>query len=81
MANHFYIDRESDQDAVNDPAVKGLLVEQAKHWTEFIEKQRKDEWSLTKTQLQVKFGSTLKNNTEHLSRNWGFFYIRSKKMF
>lgn len=50
----FVIFRESDQDAVNDPTVKGLVMDQAKHWSELVEKHRKEEWGLLKSQLQVR---------------------------
>jgi len=49
----FYCSRESDQDVVNDPTVKGLVMEQTTQWSELMEKHRKEEWSLMKTHLQV----------------------------
>jgi len=45
--------RESDQDVVNDPTVKGLVMDQTTQWSELMEKHRKEEWSLMKAQLQA----------------------------
>ncbi len=50
-----FLCRESDQDVVNDPTVKGLVMEQTTQWSELMEKHRKEEWSLMKTHLQVNF--------------------------
>lgn len=38
---------------VNDGSVKKLISEQTAQWTQMMEKQRKEEWELQKTQLEA----------------------------
>ena len=42
-----------DNDVVNDPAVKQVVVEQTKQWSEMIERHRKENWELMKAHLQA----------------------------
>ena len=42
-----------DNDVVNDPGVKQVVIEQTKQWSEMIERHRKENWDLMKTHLQA----------------------------
>lgn len=37
---------------VNDASVKTMIKEQTTQWTQMMERQRKEEWELSKTQLE-----------------------------
>jgi phosphatidylinositol phospholipase C beta len=45
--------RDSDNDVVNDPAVKSLVSEQTNQWSEMVERHRREEWQLLRTHLQA----------------------------
>ena len=38
---------------MNDPAVKQVVVEQTKQWSDMIERHRKENWELMRTHLQA----------------------------
>ena len=40
-------------DVVNDPAVKNVVVDQTKQWSEMMSRHRREELDLMKTQLQA----------------------------
>ncbi len=42
-----------DNDVVNDPAVKQVVVEQTKQWSDMMERHRKENWDLMRTHLQA----------------------------
>lgn len=42
-----------DNDVVNDPAVKQVVVEQTKQWSEMIERHRMENWELMRAHLQA----------------------------
>ena len=42
-----------DNDVVNDPAVKQVVVEQTKQWSEMMERHRKENWELMRDHLKA----------------------------
>lgn len=42
-----------DNDVVNDPTVKNVVVDQTKQWSEMMEKHRKEEWKLLNDHLKM----------------------------
>ena len=42
-----------DNDVVNDPTVKHVVVDQTKQWSEMMERHRKEEWEVMKQQLKT----------------------------
>ena len=38
--------------AVDDPGLKTVVADQTKQWSDMMERHRKEEWELMKTQLQ-----------------------------
>lgn len=42
-----------DNDVVNDPAVKQVVVEQTKQWSDMMERHRKEGWDLMRAHLQA----------------------------
>lgn len=45
--------RDNDNDVVNDPAVKTLVLEQTNQWSEMVERHRREEWQLLRTHIQA----------------------------
>jgi len=41
-----------DNDVVNDPVVKQVVVDQTKQWSEMVERHRKENWELMRNHLQ-----------------------------
>ena len=42
-----------DNDVVNDPAVKSLVLDQTNQWSEMVERHRREEWQLLRSHLQA----------------------------
>ena len=38
---------------VNDPALKSVVVDQTKQWSDMMERHRKEEWEMLKVHLQA----------------------------
>jgi hypothetical protein len=49
----FFSSKNRDNDVVNDPAVKQVVVEQTKQWSDMMERFRTENWDLMKTHLQA----------------------------
>ena len=49
----FFLHVSRDNDVVNDPAVKQVVVEQTRQWSDMIERHRKENWELMRTHLQA----------------------------
>ena len=45
--------RDNDNDVVNDPSVKTLVLEQTNQWSEMVERHRREEWQLLRTHIQA----------------------------
>lgn len=43
----------SKDEFINDPALKQLVAEQAKEWSELVGRHLKEEWTLLKEQLEA----------------------------
>lgn len=41
------------RDSINDPAVKQVVVDQTKQWSDMMERHRKEEWDLMRCHLQA----------------------------
>ncbi len=63
VTNPIFIDCRRENDAVNDPTVKTVIVEQTKQWSEMMAKHHKEELDLMKQQLQIQL-DILKNLME-----------------
>jgi phosphatidylinositol phospholipase C beta len=50
--------RDNDNDVVNDPAVKSLVLEQTNQWSEMVERHRREEWQLLRAHLQAQVPMT-----------------------
>ena len=42
-----------DSDVVNDPALKSVVVDQTKQWSDMMERHRREEWEMMKAHLQA----------------------------